>query len=53
MSSKSPSDGDFLGLLLLAWQESPAESLLLKLLQRSRENEEVSGGWRQGNDQWH
>ena len=28
-----PSDGDFLGSLLLAWSESPPESRLLKLLQ--------------------
>ena len=33
-SSESPNDGDFLGLLLLVWYESPPKPQLLKLLQR-------------------
>ena len=43
MSSESPSDGDFLGSLLLVWYESPLEPQLLKLLQHSGKDEGVSG----------
>ena len=42
MSSKSPNDGDFLGLRLLFWYESPPELRMLKLLQRSGKDE---GKW--------
>ena len=43
-SLKLPSDGDFLGLLLLAWQESLPEPQLLELLQRTGKNEDEWGG---------
>ena len=42
MSSELPSDGDFLGSLLLVSYESPPEPQLLKLLQRSGKDE---GAW--------
>ena len=42
-SSESPSDGDFLGSLLHVWYESPPESRLLKLLQRSGKDDGVWG----------
>ena len=43
-SSESPSDGDFLGPLLFIWYKGPPEPRLLKLLQRSGEDEGVWGG---------
>ena len=42
-SSESPSDDDFLGLLLFAWYKSPPEPQLLKLLKRSRKDEGLWG----------
>ena len=42
--SEWPSDGDFLGSLLVVWHKSPPEPQLLKLLQRSGKDEGVWGG---------
>ena len=44
MSSESPSDGDFLGLLLFVWYESPPEPQLLKLPQRPGKDDRVWQG---------